>query len=123
VRQQVGAALSHQRPGLDQRSHALFEEEGVPARARDQVLSERGQARVAAEKGVEGLDLALAQQQPLDRIERALASLRGVEGLPFGGVDGDVEEPRTSPATLTSYASTGPLSPLMFTGPSGLTWT
>src|SRR6266498_1243506 len=38
------------------------------------------------------LHLALAQQQPLDRIEGALPALRGIEGLPAGVVDGDVQQ-------------------------------
>jgi hypothetical protein len=38
------------------------------------------------------LPLALAKEEPLDGVERALASLRRVQGLPGGVVDRDVEE-------------------------------
>ena len=41
----------------------------------------------------ERLDLALAQEQPLDPVERLLAALRGVQPLPLGVVDRHVEEP------------------------------
>src|SRR5262249_136637 len=40
----------------------------------------------------ERLRLALAQQQSLDGIEGALAALRGIQGLPAGIVDGDVQQ-------------------------------
>jgi hypothetical protein len=39
-----------------------------------------------------GLDLALAQEKRLDRVERALSPLRGVEALPSRLVHGHVEE-------------------------------
>ncbi len=44
----------------------------------------------------EGLDLALAQEEPLDTIEDALAALWGVEPFPPGIVDGNVEEGQES---------------------------
>ena len=53
MRQAIGAQLTHQHPGLDQRAHALFQEKGIAGRARDQQLSERRQAGVVAQERLE----------------------------------------------------------------------
>ena len=40
----------------------------------------------------QGLDLSLAEPEPLDRVERALAALRRIEGLPGAVLRGDIEQ-------------------------------
>ena len=53
LRQPIGPRLAHQHPGLHQGAHALFQEEGIALRARDQQPLERRQAGVLPQQGVE----------------------------------------------------------------------
>ncbi len=58
----------------------------------------------------ERLELGLAQEQALDRVQRSLRALRAVEGLPLGIVDGHVEEVvRIPPVTGITADATGTL--------------
>ena len=61
-RQPVGAALAGERPGLDERPHALLQEERVALRPRDQHALERLEAGVGPEQRAEELLGALRRQ-------------------------------------------------------------
>ena len=50
LRQAIGASLTHQPAGLDQRAHALFQEKGIASRARNQQRGEWRQARVVSQE-------------------------------------------------------------------------
>ena len=54
-RQAIGAALARQGPGLDQRPHALLQEERVALGPRDQQALERLEAGVGPEQRAEEL--------------------------------------------------------------------
>ena len=77
---------------------AVVDEEQQPRRrqAVDQAVEQRLGLGVdpveVLEDHEQRLDLALAQQQALDGVERPLAALGRVEGLPRGVLDGHVEQ-------------------------------
>ena len=76
----------------------VVDEEQEPRRR--QALDEAVQQRLGLgvdpveilEDHQERLDLGLAQEQPLDRVQRPLPALGRVEGLPLGIIDGHVQE-------------------------------
>ena len=53
LRQAIGARLTSQRAGLNERAHALFQEKGIAGRTRDQHRRERRQAGVVAQERLE----------------------------------------------------------------------
>jgi hypothetical protein len=71
----IGAALAGEGPGLDERPHALLQEERVALRPRDQPALERIEAGVGPEQGVEELLRVIVRQgvQPELRVVRATA--------------------------------------------------
>ena len=62
-RHTVAATLAEQGPGFDEGPHALFQEEGVPLRPRDQGLLERLEVRGIAKEDVQELARALGRQR------------------------------------------------------------
>jgi hypothetical protein len=76
----------------------VVDEQEEPGRgqALDQAVEERLGLGIdpvqVLEDHEDGLRLALAEQEVLDRVEGALAALRGIERLPVGLIDGHVEE-------------------------------
>ena len=56
--QTVGAWHTNQHARLDQGTHALFQEEGIPLRTRDQEAFERFQTGVVPQQGLEEAPLA-----------------------------------------------------------------